>query len=288
MDEGPWNYKGNVVILAEYDGFTKPSLVKLDSLEIWLQIHDLPDGFYPLIKPLARKVGEYIYAEPKSQDFEGNFYRVRIRIDVHKPLKTAVSLVHEGKRQIFKVKYERLPDWCAVCGHLGHQYKEHGDGIHAKSALVFKELHAGWFRGAGPGPGQNPNGGRGVRGGRGRGAGRTGQTAGRGATTEFYSEAEDEHDTAMTEADENRKRTQDEMKAKLLVANPPAQVAPADANILAGKTPLMLPAPPPPPVSPSSKQEPKRTKMSTEKVTKIVTTLDPKSASSTSEERRGQ
>lgn len=93
MEEGPWNYKGNAVILAEYDGFTKPSLIKLDTLELWLQVHDLPDGFYPLIKSLARKVGEFIYAEPKSQDFEGNFFRVRIGINVFKPLKSAVSLI---------------------------------------------------------------------------------------------------------------------------------------------------------------------------------------------------
>ena len=101
MQEGPWNYKGNAVRMAEYDGFTKPSLMKLDTLEIWMQVHDLPDGFYPLLKALARKVGEVIYVEPKSQDFEGNFYRVRVRINVFNPLKNAVSLVHKDKRQIF-------------------------------------------------------------------------------------------------------------------------------------------------------------------------------------------
>lgn len=130
MADGPWTFKGNAVVLAEYDGFTKPSEVNLDMLDIWAQIHDIPDGYFPMVKALTGKIGQYIYAEPKSQDFEGNFVRVRVKINVHHPLKNAVSVVKEGKRKIFLVKYERLPDWCAVCGHLGHQFKEHGDGVH--------------------------------------------------------------------------------------------------------------------------------------------------------------
>lgn len=76
MDEGPWTFKGKVVVLAHYDGFTKPSTIELNKIDIWMQIHDLPDGFFPKIKAISATVGEFIYAEPKSQDFEGNFARV--------------------------------------------------------------------------------------------------------------------------------------------------------------------------------------------------------------------
>ena len=59
-------------------------------------------------------MGEFIYAERKSPDFEGNFCRVPIKIDVTKPLKNAVSFVVKRKqeviREIFRVKFERLPD----------------------------------------------------------------------------------------------------------------------------------------------------------------------------------
>ncbi|XP_073351892.1 uncharacterized protein [Aegilops tauschii subsp. strangulata] len=148
MEEGPWNFKGKAVVLAPYDGFTKPSLAELKKIEIWVQIHDLPDGFFSKIKALPAMVGEFIFAEPKSQDFEGNFARVRVRIDVTKPLKNSVSLVVKKKdgihREIFRVKYERLPDWCSVCGNLGHLLKECGDGVRPASALVFKDLRASW------------------------------------------------------------------------------------------------------------------------------------------------
>ena len=92
-----------------------------------------------------------------------------MKINVHRPLKNAVSLVRESKRQIYRVKYERLPDWCAVCGHLGHTFKEHDNGIHPPQAPVFKDVRASWImrRATGPGGERGRRGGR--RGGRGRG-----------------------------------------------------------------------------------------------------------------------
>ena len=114
-----------------------------------------------MITPVAAKVGEVLFTEPSSHDFIGNFYRVWVRINVSKPLKIAVSIVRDGKRQIYMIKYEKLPDWCAVCGMLGHLYKEHGNGIHPPFASVFRDLRASWGMRTGRGPG----GGRGNRGG---------------------------------------------------------------------------------------------------------------------------
>ena len=36
MHEGPWHFRGDAVILKEYDGVTKPSNVKLDTVDIWI------------------------------------------------------------------------------------------------------------------------------------------------------------------------------------------------------------------------------------------------------------
>ncbi|KAM0884186.1 hypothetical protein ACQ4PT_031138 [Festuca glaucescens] len=160
MEGGPWTFRGHPVILAPYDGFTKPSEISLDRFKIWIQIHDLRDGFKPMIEVLAGKVGEYVSTEPVSGDFSGNFFRVRIWLDVQKPLKNHVSMIRANKRQIFLI-----PDWCAFCGMIGHLYTEHGDGIHPPSSLVFKDLKAAWSmrspgrgrgrgRGLGPGHGQ--------------------------------------------------------------------------------------------------------------------------------------
>ena len=91
------------------------------------------------------------------------------------------------QRVIFRVKFERLPDWCAVCGYLGHLFKECGDGVWAPKPLVFKDLKASWFRG----PGHGPSEGRGNRGGRGRG--RSGGRRGRGAANDNHSSVQVDH-----------------------------------------------------------------------------------------------
>lgn len=256
MVDGPWNFKGKAVVMAHYDGFTKPSSIELDKIEIWVQIHDFPEGYYPKIKALSSTVGEFVYAEPMSQDFEGNFARVRVKIDVTKQLKNAVSLVIKKKegvqRVIFKVKYERLPDWCAVCGYLGHTYKECGDGVHLPKALVFKDLRATWFRGPGRGPGEGSgNGG-------GRGRGRSGRGRGRANAQRNSHDPRDReedetkgNDIVMQEADNNRKRGADPLADP---NNKQNAIVPSHGK---GST-LMLPAPPEIPASPSSTQEPKR------------------------------
>lgn len=222
----------------------------LNKIKIWIQIHDLPDLFFHLIKSLAGTVGEFIYAEQKSQDF-------KVKIDVTKPLKNVVSLVIKKKREIFIVKYERLPDWCAVCGHLGHLFKECGNGIHPPLALVFKGLRVEWFRGPGRGPGE----GRGGGGNRGRG--RSGRGAGRGSPqydNNTWMEEEENVDqlldATMVDADRNRKRGagQTTEQTASLPGSTPA--------IMGGENNALALIPASVPQSPSSKQEPKRNKPS--------------------------
>ncbi|KAE8778047.1 hypothetical protein D1007_49145 [Hordeum vulgare] len=68
MREGPWTFKNKVVVIKPYDGFTRSSTVELNKVEIWIQMHDVRDLLFHMIKPQAATIGEFIYAEPKSQD----------------------------------------------------------------------------------------------------------------------------------------------------------------------------------------------------------------------------
>jgi hypothetical protein len=45
--------------------------------------------------------------------------------------------VGDGKQEAFRVKYEKLPKFCVVCGLLGHVESECGDGVHDKKALQY-------------------------------------------------------------------------------------------------------------------------------------------------------
>jgi hypothetical protein len=68
MDGGPWVFRGKSVLIAPYNGYTKPSTIDLNTILMWIQIHDLPDGYKVLLKSLACKVREFVAMEPPSSE----------------------------------------------------------------------------------------------------------------------------------------------------------------------------------------------------------------------------
>jgi hypothetical protein len=109
---GPWNFRGNPILIEEYDGLTKPSEIELFFIDIWIQIHELPVGFAPMIKSLASKIGKFIHSEGVSNDFEANFYRVRVKLDVRKPLRVFVTMVSVISQRL-RIEIERK-SMCAL------------------------------------------------------------------------------------------------------------------------------------------------------------------------------
>ncbi|KAK1660498.1 hypothetical protein QYE76_048657 [Lolium multiflorum] len=218
MEGGPWVFRGKSVLIAPYDGFTKPSSIDLNTILMWIQIHDLPDGFKSMVKSLASKVGEYVTMEAPSSDYVGNFYMVRVRI-----------------------RY-----WCAVCGMLGHLYKEHGDGVHDLSAQIFRDLKANYvWR-----PSDRPSRGRGRGGASFSGPGRGGRGHGDASLLDVGFE-EGKDDEVMEDVDLNRKRG-----ATAVGEN--GGLAPGTVAAIAGaldKVPIPSPQVPP---SPPLKRDPKR------------------------------
>lgn len=98
MNEGPWNFQGNAVVIEPYDGITQPTKIPLYFLNIWVQIRDVPELYAHLVPALGGKIGEVLFTETHSQDFACNFFRVWVRIDVRKPLKDDVSMIRNSKR----------------------------------------------------------------------------------------------------------------------------------------------------------------------------------------------
>ncbi|KAK1649225.1 hypothetical protein QYE76_067030 [Lolium multiflorum] len=168
---GPWLFRQNAVCIEKYDGLTDPESIDLNSFAAWIQIHKLLVGYRNevLIKNLTeKKVGKVISVETNVNG-AGNFVRVRVKLDVRKPLARFVSISREAKREFYQVKFEKIPKFCGACGFLGHTHLECGSGEHDEDKLKWGDfLKADWDTWHGRGVGGNRGGGRGGARGRGR------------------------------------------------------------------------------------------------------------------------
>jgi hypothetical protein len=188
-EEGPWLFRQNAVIIEKYDGLAAPESIDLNFVAVWMQIHKLPPGYRKknLITNLTeKKVGKVLQVETEIEGVN-NFVRVRVKLDVRKPLARFVTIVivREGKREFYAIKFEKMPRFCGACGFLGHTHLECGSGEHDENNLKWGDwLKADWESWYGRNTGGSRGRGRGGRGrtnvtdenlGRGRGFGDRGR-----------------------------------------------------------------------------------------------------------------
>ena len=119
------------MLIEKYDGFTKPEDVELSKIPVWIQLKGLPIAYRKkeVLESLCKRVGRVktLILTPRG---DGNHVRIRVNLDVNKPLSRFVSVTREGKKVFYQVYYEKIPKFCYVCGLLGHTHFEHGNGKH--------------------------------------------------------------------------------------------------------------------------------------------------------------
>ncbi|KAM0861733.1 hypothetical protein ACQ4PT_045697 [Festuca glaucescens] len=132
VHQGPWTFRGWGVLIEDYDGLSDPEKFVFGGIYVWAQIHGIRELYRKkeVVDDLARRVGKIkeVQMAPKLF-YDGNYVRIRVRVDISKPLMWFVSLtMHEGKRRL-TVKYEKIPFFCKRCGLLGHDHEECGDSV---------------------------------------------------------------------------------------------------------------------------------------------------------------
>jgi hypothetical protein len=140
VHQGPWTFRGWGVLIEDYDGLSDPEKFVFDGVYVWAQIHGIPELYRKkeVVDDLARRVGgvKEVQMTPKLF-YDGNYVRIRVRIDISRPLMRFVSLtMPEGKRRL-AVKYEKIPFFCKRCGLLGHDHEECGDGVWTEQQLQY-------------------------------------------------------------------------------------------------------------------------------------------------------
>lgn len=155
LDMEPWTFLDCLVVLAEVKPGMDARRVELGQAMFWVQLHGVP--LLNMTTMVARKIGALMgqvveVEQGEGEECIGRFLRVRIRIPIDQPLMRGafVDFPDEGSIWIH-FRYEYLPEYCFVCGYLGHPSKFcveklkdlHGNSVVTKeSLLAFAGLEA--------------------------------------------------------------------------------------------------------------------------------------------------
>ncbi|MBA0603910.1 hypothetical protein Gorai_008537 [Gossypium raimondii] len=119
----PWTFNNHLLLLNKLGRGEDPLKVPLIFTPFWVQIHHVPIGLF--FEKLAVQLGNFLDAFLEYDTLNlgkenRNYMRVRVQLDVRKPLKRKKQVLCNGVRSYVMFKYERLSLFCFYCGRLGH------------------------------------------------------------------------------------------------------------------------------------------------------------------------
>lgn len=90
VEGSPWSFKRKVLVIARLKEGDIPRGVSLNSIDLWVQIHDLRTGF--MLEKIVQEIGNYVgkYVASCPNNFTGTwkkYMRVRVTVDLAKTLK---------------------------------------------------------------------------------------------------------------------------------------------------------------------------------------------------------
>jgi hypothetical protein len=95
MNDGPWIFRQQGVMVEPYDGVADPNTVVLNRLHAWVQVRGIPPLFRKeaIVRDMAARIGEVLGVELYALGASGtSFVRVRVKLDVSKALTRVVGL----------------------------------------------------------------------------------------------------------------------------------------------------------------------------------------------------
>lgn len=128
MEDGPWMVGRDLkelVIVADFVASKTLEEIDFTSIPIWVRVFKLPLGM--INQEAGKIIGDEI---GKCMDVDlgdnvadaGCFLRVKVRLDISCPLRRGIMVFDEVNNieRWCPLRYEFLPEFCYVCGVIGH------------------------------------------------------------------------------------------------------------------------------------------------------------------------
>lgn len=149
LNGGPWLFDNALLVLSVIKEGEDPTKVLLLFVDFWIQIYDLPVGYMSetVGKSLGKFFGTFIqYDSHNNSSIWREFMRLKIHVDIRRPLKCKKKIVKKDKTEVVvNCKYERLGDFCFICGMLSHTERFCKKKFESESTMIQKEWGS-WLR----------------------------------------------------------------------------------------------------------------------------------------------
>ncbi|XP_042954408.1 uncharacterized protein LOC122290790 [Carya illinoinensis] len=122
----PWFLDRSLLSLQEVDETISINRIQFRYEPFWVQLHNLTLATMneEVGAQFAASTGHVILVETKLDGRTwGRCLRVRVAVDIHKPLLRGKWMLFEEKEYWISFKYERLQNFCFHCGILYHKVK---------------------------------------------------------------------------------------------------------------------------------------------------------------------
>jgi hypothetical protein len=126
LEGRPWSFDRQMIVINDFDGKITPSQMVFTHSPFWIQVHDMP--LLCMSKTVGTKIGNSL-GELEDVDMArdgegwGRCLRLRVTIDLTKPLERGRALKLGDKSNWVMFKYEKLPLFCFHCGRIVHDSK---------------------------------------------------------------------------------------------------------------------------------------------------------------------
>ncbi|PPR92754.1 hypothetical protein GOBAR_AA27921 [Gossypium barbadense] len=127
LNLGPWLFDRSLFSMLPFEKGKGFELYDFRMSPFWLRIYNMPLEFMDrqMAIDVGNALGELVAIDWKDR-FGGwtEFMRIKVKIDILKPLRRVVRIVDKDRgERIGVIKYERLSDFCYICGLIGHTLK---------------------------------------------------------------------------------------------------------------------------------------------------------------------
>ncbi|MFQ6628708.1 hypothetical protein Gotur_007802 [Gossypium turneri] len=120
----PWTFINHLLVFHRLEKGEDPLQVSLYFVDFWVQVHDIPVGFYneQLARQFETFLGKFLDYDSKALAFGlKKILWVRVRVDVRIPLKYKKRTTLSPHQYFYaRFQYKRLTLFCFICGKLGH------------------------------------------------------------------------------------------------------------------------------------------------------------------------